>query len=56
MTGLNWRELGFQNQDLQDYGGFTGLGRCVASFCGYCLEASMTAAQASPMDCGSSPQ
>ena len=28
MTGLNWRELGFQNQDLQDYGGFTGLGRC----------------------------
>ena len=31
-----------ENQDLQDCLGFAGLGRCVASFCGYCLKASMT--------------
>ena len=24
--------VGCANQDFQDYGGFTGLGRCVASF------------------------
>ena len=24
-----------QNQDSQDYGGFSGLGRCVASFYGF---------------------
>ena len=37
-----------------------GMGGCVVLLsgllCGYCLKASMTAVQASPLDCGSSPQ
>ena len=32
-----------KNQDLQDYGGFSGLGRCRASFCGLRIKSAMTA-------------